>query len=50
LMYQPIGFRWAMNLASYDAAETNRFVRGFQSLPGEHAVTLADARLQIGAR
>ena len=32
LRYQPIGFRWARNLAAYDAAEPAAFVRYFDSL------------------
>ncbi len=34
LWYQSIGFRWAVNLADYEASETEAFVRMFQSLPG----------------
>jgi hypothetical protein len=32
LRYQPIGFRWARNLAAYDAPEPTAFVRYFDSL------------------
>ena len=32
LRFQPIAFRWARNLASYDAAETKRFVGFFDSM------------------
>jgi hypothetical protein len=32
LRYQPIGFRWARNLADYDAPEPSAFVRYFDSL------------------
>ena len=32
LRYQPIGFRWAQNLAAYDAPEPAAFVRYFDSL------------------
>jgi hypothetical protein len=43
LWYQPIGFRWAHNLASYDAAEPKRFVQYYDSLAGSSAVVLAHA-------
>lgn len=32
LWYQPIGYRWAYNLQSYDAPETNRFVDFYSSM------------------
>jgi hypothetical protein len=41
LMYQPIGFRWAHNLASYNAAETRRFVGYYDSSANETAIILA---------
>ncbi len=43
LWYQPIGFRWAHNLASYDAMETHRFVSYYDSMPAETAIVLAHA-------
>lgn len=43
LRYQTIGFRWARNLASVDAAETERFVRYYDSMADTSAVTLARA-------
>lgn len=43
LWYQPIGFRWAHNLAPYDAAEPKRFVQYYDSLAGSSAVILAHA-------
>jgi hypothetical protein len=43
LRYQPIAFRWARNLASYDAAETRRFVTYFEQMASESSVVLATA-------
>lgn len=41
LWFQPIGFRWADNLAAYDAPETNRFVGYFRSMSSESALPIA---------
>ncbi|MWJ29146.1 hypothetical protein GPM19_13235 [Halomonas sp. ZH2S] len=43
LWYQPIAYRWAQNLAAYDAQETNRFVRMYQSMAADSAVVLEQA-------
>jgi len=43
LWFQPIGYRWAENLRGYDATETQRFVRYYESLSGVSAVSLAGA-------
>jgi hypothetical protein len=43
LRYQPIAFRWAHNLASYDAAETRRFVAFYEQMASESSVVLAKA-------
>jgi len=43
LWYQPIGFRWAHNLAPYQAAETQRFIGYFQSMSSGTAIVLARA-------
>ncbi len=43
LWYQPIAFRWAMNLAKYDAAEPQRFVGYYQQMAPGSAVLLAHA-------
>ena len=45
LMYQPIGFRWANNLKTYDAPEPRRFARYFDSMAASSATTLARARV-----
>jgi hypothetical protein len=43
LWYQPVGFRWAHNLAPYSAAEPQRFVRYYESEARRSAVVLAGA-------
>jgi hypothetical protein len=43
LWYQPIGYRWAHNLAPYTAAEPRRFVTYYESLASGNAVVLAKA-------
>ena len=41
LWFQPIAYRWAENLRGYDAPETRRFVRYYESMSGASAVRLA---------
>jgi hypothetical protein len=41
LRYQPIAWRWARNLARYDAPETTRFVRYFEDEAHRSATVLA---------
>ncbi len=43
LMFQTIGYRWARNLAAYDAQETDRFVRYYAANAAHSAVVLAEA-------
>ena len=43
LWYQPIGFRWAHNLAPYNAKEPQRFVRYYESMSQTTAMVLAKA-------
>jgi hypothetical protein len=43
LWYQPIGFRWAHNLAPYTAEEPQRFVGYYESMSSSTAVVLATA-------
>jgi len=43
LWYQPIGYRWAHNLAPYQAPETQRFVAYYESMSSTTAVMLARA-------
>jgi hypothetical protein len=44
LWYQPIGFRWAHNLAAYNSPETKRLVGYYDSMPSATAVILAHAQ------
>ncbi len=43
LLYQPIGYRWAHNLAPYQAAETQRFAHYYDDAAAHSAVVLAHA-------
>jgi hypothetical protein len=43
LWYQPIAYRWAMNLAPYDAPEPRRFVGYYNAMAGGSGVRLAHA-------
>jgi hypothetical protein len=43
LWYQPIGFRWAMNLRTYDAVEPRRFTEEYASMSEISATKLAEA-------
>jgi hypothetical protein len=43
LWYQPIGFRWAHNLAPYNAEEPRRFVNYYDSMASSTALLLAHA-------
>ena len=43
LWFQPIGYRWAENLAAYDAPETRRFVSYYREMAGSSALLLARA-------
>ena len=46
LMFQTIGFRWAQNLAPYDAYETKRFVTYYKDNASTSAVVLAEVMLR----
>ena len=41
LWFQPIGYRWAENLAGYDAVETRRFVNYYREMAEGSALLLA---------
>jgi len=43
LWYQPIGYRWAHNLAGYKSAETDRMVRYYDSLSSTTGIELVHA-------
>ena len=47
LWFQPIGFRWADNLGTYDAPETNRFVRYYTSMSAESALAIATTTFKM---
>jgi hypothetical protein len=47
LWYQPIAFRWARNLAGYDAPEPARFVRYWDAMAGASAVRVAEATITL---
>lgn len=44
LLYQPVGFRWAHNLASYQAAEPKRFVTYYDQAGRKSAIAIAEAK------
>jgi hypothetical protein len=46
LYYQPVAYRWAMNLKGYDAEEPRRFLRYYQDAAASSAVVLARARAE----
>ncbi len=50
LMFQTIGFRWAQNLAPYDAHETKRFVTYYNDNASASAVLLAEAVNRVDLR
>jgi hypothetical protein len=43
LLYQPIGYRWATNLKSYNAAEPQRFTGYYAAMAAASTTTLAKA-------
>lgn len=47
LLFQPIAFRWAQNLAPYDAPETKRFVGYYNSMAASSSALLATARAAV---
>jgi hypothetical protein len=48
LRFQPIAFRWAQNLAAYDAPEPKRFVGYFNRMAQESSTLLARVRTEVG--
>ena len=42
-MFQTIGYRWAQNLAPYEAPETKRFVTYYKDNSSTSAIVLAEA-------
>ena len=49
LHFQPIGFRWARNLAAYDATETRRFVSYYDAMADGASQVLAQAQIRLGS-
>jgi hypothetical protein len=47
VLYQPIAFRWAKNLGTYDAAEAKRFSSYYDALAGESSTVLARGSLVV---
>ncbi len=47
LRYQPISYRWAQNLRSYDAMETRRFVNMYDGMASGSSQVLASATASI---
>ncbi len=47
LWFQPIAYRWAVNLRGYDAPEPRRFVRYYESMASVSAIVTAEARLRL---
>jgi hypothetical protein len=47
LLFQPIAFRWAQNLAGYDAPETTRFVGYHRAMAMGSSARLARASAQV---
>lgn len=47
LLFQTIGYRWARNLADYDAFETNRFLSYYEASADGSAVLLAAAEARL---
>ena len=47
LYYQPIAYRWAQNLDSYESAETSRFVKYYDSMSENSSVVLTTAKVSL---
>lgn len=47
LLFQPIGWRWANNLAEYASAETDRFVAMFRAMADVSATEIATASMTL---
>jgi len=46
LCYQPIGYRWAMNLKQYNADETQRFTVYYEAASASSMLVLAQAHAE----
>lgn len=47
LYYQPIAYRWAQNLATYNAPKINRFVDYYESMSNNSSVVLTSTTLTL---
>ena len=47
LRYQPISFRWAQNLRSYDAFEPKRFVGYYEAMAAGSSTVLAHTTVTV---
>ncbi|MEN8374735.1 MAG: hypothetical protein ABFS34_04745 [Gemmatimonadota bacterium] len=47
LRYQPIAYRWALNLADFPAFETDRFVRYYQSMASGSSLVVAEVEGRV---
>ena len=47
LWYQPVGFRWAMNMKPFQASEPQRFVRYYESMANAPAARLASSATRV---
>jgi hypothetical protein len=48
LQFQPVGYRWAHNLAAYDAAEPRQFLGYYKSLASSSSVVVARVSRTVG--
>ncbi|MBN2338666.1 MAG: hypothetical protein JXP48_09020, partial [Acidobacteria bacterium] len=48
LLYQPIGYRWAVNLKDFEAEEPRRFVRFYEAAAGSSSALLAKIKTGTG--
>jgi len=48
LMFQPVGYRWAENLRTYEAAEVKRFNSYYDSMAAASAVVVSSASVRTG--
>jgi hypothetical protein len=46
LCYQPVGYRWAMNLKNYDTEETRRFTAYYEAASASSTLVLARAQAE----
>jgi hypothetical protein len=49
LIYQPVGYRWAQNLAPYKADEPQRFVQYYNQAAAHSAVVIAKSETTVNA-